>query len=246
MFKADTKSVKKFALNAKNAPRFQQAVSARLLNRMAGDLKLVSSQYLRDHTIARNKTFIESQIRVSLARGGPIDSQRAVVYTQSKGKFDGFLSQETGAGTPRTHVASLLARAGAVEGGIVRQINRLKPGVEIPDADTFPGQTPKLRIIAMLVRFNLTGYRGLFKANMPKAGPAIYTTTNRPYKATKNRRGSKLRFTVFARVASLRRGPQPKRVLRWMERSKIKYLTGVDYNRLRSSAMQDMIARWSK
>lgn len=142
MFDIDTTNLLHMRRWAARQPKqFRRGVGT-MLNQFAYGTKGTTSELLARRMTIRNLRFINAHIRAVNARfSQPINQQKSIVGTTSGPRFSGFIEQEKGAPTERSRVASLMARGGS-KSSQIKPSNRLKPGREIVDQNTYDVDNP--------------------------------------------------------------------------------------------------------
>lgn len=220
MFQMDIRDLLKLRRYYKKSPRSFAAAVGMLLNNFAFGTRAEVFRVMPTLMTIRNKRFLETRIRAKKTHLRlPISSQQSETGSIGAKRFTAWEEQELGKRTKRTRVASILAR-GAKQKQIKRPF-RLRPGMNFPTPDDFPGRSGHHRAIVMLQKLGREGYKKPFIVLKHKRiTPGLYKF--------KGGRGAKRKLRMLQSFKPARL--QPRRI-RWLTISRRKYLSGMNLRR---------------
>lgn len=139
-----------------------QSTTARMLNRIAYDMRDKIINEIRQTNIVRSESLLRFSARYTKANPShPINYMSSSVGTITSDRFSGLVEQETGRIDPRDRIASLRARRKKKQGKIADAF-RLKPSVDFPSPEDYVGKDDKHRTIIMLQSLSRARYKKPF------------------------------------------------------------------------------------
>lgn len=136
MFSMDDRNLKKLRRLYKRAPRQMRRATAGMANSFAFGVKEQIPMTIDDLMTVRNPRFVNSKIRVVVAKGTqPINVQTSRVGSIFGPRFSGWEEQQLGKRTTRTRVATMNARGGNFSRPMQGK-SRLKPNQKFLDPDS--------------------------------------------------------------------------------------------------------------